>query len=89
LVVQQNDRSAKLLDTMLIYLPKYTCMPDKENIVNEIIEEIWEHPCPAYALLMEKIKHKAEEILKGRISIPLDPIDIPVDTTKRTYHWYN
>lgn len=89
LVVQQNDRSAKLLDTMLTYLPKYTCMPDKENIINAVIEQIWEHPCLAYARLREKVKHKAEEILKGRISIPLDPINIPVDTTKRTYHWYN
>jgi len=43
LVVQQNDRSAKLLDTMLTYLPKYTCMPDKENIINSVIERIWEH----------------------------------------------
>jgi hypothetical protein len=89
LVVQQNDRSAKLLDTMLTYLPKYTCLPDKESIINAVIEQIWEHPCPAYARLREKVKHKAEEISKGRITIPLDPIDIPVDTTKRTYHWYN
>jgi hypothetical protein len=89
LVVQQNNRSAKLLDTMLTYLPKYTCMPDKENIINAVIEQIWEHPCPAYVRLREKVKHKAEEILKERISISLDPTDIPVDTTKRTYHWYN
>jgi len=87
LVVQQNDRSAKLLDTILTHLPQYTCMPDKENIINEVIEEIWEHPCPAYARLREEIKHKAEEIVKGRISIPLDPIDIPVDTIKRKYYW--
>ena len=89
LVVQQNDRSAKLLDTMLTYIPKYTCLPDKENIINEVIEQIWEHPCPAYVRLREKVKHNAEKILKGRISNPFDPIDIPVDTTKRTYHWYN
>jgi len=89
LVVQQNDRSAKLLDTMLTYLPKYSCMPDKENIINSVIEQIWEHPCPAYARLREKVKHKAEEILKGRIRMTLDPLDIPVDTTKRTYYWYN
>lgn len=89
LVVQQNDKSANLLDTMLNYLPKYTCMPDKQNIINTVIEQIWEHPCPAYARIREKVKHKAEEILKGRISIPLDPIDIPVDTTKRKYHWFN
>lgn len=89
LVVQQNERSAKLLDTMLTYLPKYTCMPDKENIINEIIEQIWEHPCAAYTRLREKVKPKAEEILKGRITIPIGPIDIPVDTTKREFYWYN
>jgi hypothetical protein len=89
LVVQENDRSAKLLDTMLIYLPNYKCMPDKENIINAVIEQIWEHPCPAYAQLREKVKYKAEEILKGRVTIPHDSIDIPIDTTKRTYYWYN
>lgn len=86
LVVQQNEKSAKLLDTLLTYLPKYTCLPDKENIINTVIEEIWEHPCPAYTELREKIKDKAEEILKGRISIPTYPVDIPTDT-KRTFHW--
>jgi hypothetical protein len=89
LVVQQNERSAKLLDTMLTYLPKYTCMPDKENIIKTVIEQIWEHPCPAYAQLREKVKQKAEEILKRRISITIDPIDIPVDTAKRKFYWYN
>ena len=70
LVVQQNERSAKLLDTMLTYLARYTCMPDRENIINEVIEQIWEHPCPAYTRLREKVKYKAEEILKDRVSFP-------------------
>ena len=89
LVVQQNERSAKLLDTMLTYLPKHTCMPDNENIINAVIEQIWEHPCPAYTRLREKVKHKAEEILKERITLSVDPNDIPVDTTKRKFYWYN
>jgi hypothetical protein len=89
LVVQQSDRSAKLLDTMLTNIQRYTCMPDKESIINTVIEQIWEHPCPAYAELREKVKHKAEEILKRRISISVDPIDIPVDTTQRKFYWYN
>jgi hypothetical protein len=63
-------------------------MPDKENIINAVIEQIWEHPCPAYARLREKVKHKAEEILKGRITIPLNPIHIPADTTKKIFYWY-
>jgi hypothetical protein len=87
LVIQQNDRSANLLDTMLTNLPKYTCMPDKENIINEIKIQIWEHPCSAYTTLREKIRPKAEEISKGRISITLDPIHIPDDTKKKKFYW--
>jgi hypothetical protein len=89
LVIQQNDKSARLLDTMLTYLPKYTCMPDKENIIDEVIMAIWEHPCSAYTTLREKIRPKAEESLKGRITIPMDTYSVPVDTTKRIIHWYN
>lgn len=88
LVVQQTEKSARLLDTMLTYLPKNERMPDKETIINEIITAIWEHPCPAYAQLREKIKPKAEELLKGQISIPLDTYPTPVDTAGRTYRWY-
>ncbi|HSC53003.1 MAG TPA: hypothetical protein VLC98_05270 [Phnomibacter sp.] len=89
LAAQQNERSAKLLDTMLTRLPKYTCMPGKEYIINSVIEQIWEHPCPAYAQLREKVKPKAEELFKDRTTIPLAPAQLPIDTTKGTYHWYN
>lgn len=89
LAIQQNDRSAKLLDTMLTNLPRHTCMPDKENIIDEVIMQIWEHPCPAYIRLRDKIRYKAEEILKWRFSIPIDTYQLPVDTTKRIIGWYN
>lgn len=89
LVVQQTDRSARLLDTMLNNLPKYERMPDKETIISEVITAIWEHPCPAYARLRDKIKPKAEEILKWRISIPMDSLyQTRVDTTERKFRWY-
>jgi hypothetical protein len=89
LAIQQNDKSAKLLDTMLSRIPLQTCMPDKDNIVNEVITAIWDHPCSAYTRLREKIKPKAEEILKWQISIPLDSFAVPVDTTKKIIRWYN
>lgn len=88
LVVQQTEKSAKLLDTMLTYLPKYERMPDKETIINEVVTAIWEHPCPAYAKLRERIKPKAEELAKWQISIPMDTSAMRVDTTERTYRWY-
>lgn len=88
LVVQQNERSAKLLDTMLTYLPKYTRMPDKETIINAVITAIWEHPCPAYAKIRQRIKRKAEELSKWIFSVPVDRHEEPVDTTKENYRWH-
>lgn len=61
LVMQQDERSAKLLDTILTRLPLLTCMPDKEDIINETIKQIWDHPCPAYKSLRKKIKSRVEE----------------------------
>lgn len=87
LVVQKTNWSAKLLDTMLITLPRIERMPDKKNIYNDIVMAIWDHPCPAYAKLREKIKGKAKELLKWRIGFDLDPIEMPVDTTDYPIRW--
>jgi len=94
LAAQQNEGSARLLDTMLTRLSSQTCFPDRVNIVDEVIMEIWEHPCPAYARLRRKIKTKAEEILKKYISIPfedLEPIEKPMEkpdeTAKENIRW--
>lgn len=91
LVVQQNERSAKLLDTILTTLPKYTCMPYRENIITAVIMAIFEHPCPAYNTLRNKIAPKAKEILKEHISTPLiidaaPPEQYPI---KRKIHWFS
>jgi len=89
LVRQESNNSAKLLDTMLNRLPLRTCMPDKENIINEVIMAIWEHPCSAYEKLRGKIKPKAEAIARWQISIPTDSsYQIQVDTTVRKIRWY-
>lgn len=89
LVVQQSDKSSKLLDTMLNRLPLQTCMPDKEYILDNIITAIWEHPCTAYTELREKIRPKAEEILKSQISTSMDSsFQVQLDTTARKIRWY-
>lgn len=88
LVMQQSYKSTKLLDTMLIRLPKETCMPDKDYILNELIMEIWNHPCSAYAKLREKIKPIAEENLKKQSTLGSLYFDIPAkDTTKENIYW--
>lgn len=89
IVIQQSDKSAKLLDTMLNSLPLQTCMPDKDYIFDNVITAIWQHPCPVYTKLREKIKPKAEEILKSQISLPMDSsYQIQLDTTTRKIRWY-
>lgn len=88
LAIQKNNRSAKLLDTMLINLSMHTCMPDKENITNEVIMQIWKNPCSAYAALRKKIRPDAEKILRGRSIIQLDRSSSPIDTIERIIRWY-
>lgn len=89
LAVQRNDRSAKLLETMLTNLSTYPCMRDKDSINSTVIEQIWENQCPAYARLREKIRRKAEEILNERVTMQLDTNKFLTDTVNRVYHWYN
>lgn len=87
LIIQQNEKSAKLLDTLLNKLPLQTCMPDKESIIYHLVMEIWEHPCPIYAKLREKINFRVKKILEGRIIMPSQQIDLPIDTTKPMIGW--
>ena len=90
LVMQQNDGSARLLDTLLTLLPLQKCFPNKKYVIDHTIMEIWEHPCLAYTNLRQKIKLRAEEISKQVLKIPVDaendPID-KIDTTKKTIRW--
>lgn len=86
-VVQQNERSAALLDSMLISLSKFTWMPDRENIREEVISAIWEHPCAAYAKLRQKNRPKTTENLEPPLPVQEDSTE--VDRTRRTLRWYN
>ena len=98
LVMQQSDKSAKLLDTILNRLPLQTCLPDKDYILKEVMMEIREHPCPAYKKLLEKIELKVEQGLRSQIISPRDsaylsdlahdsPFKIPADTAKEKIRW--
>ena len=88
LAVQKNDNSAKLLDTMLNKLPNFSCLPAKQDIINDVILAIWDNQCPAYEKLRERIQPKAKELLKRIFSFKIDRNEEPIDTTKENYHWY-
>jgi hypothetical protein len=76
LVVQKTSNSANLLDSMLNRLELQTCMPDRENIITEIIMQIWKHPCTAYERLRAKIKSRALKISRWSTPIEVDTIKV-------------
>jgi hypothetical protein len=88
LVVQQSSESALLLDTMLNLLSLQSCLPNKIDIIDEAIRQIWDHPCPAYTSLREKIEPKAKDILKRVLVFPGDSSYLsPKDSAKKIIRW--
>lgn len=83
LILQKSDNSARLLDTVLKRLPLHKYISEKNNFIENVIVEIWKHPCPAYAALRERIKSKALEAMKGEIEFELEPRD----TSKQEIRW--
>lgn len=86
LVMQQNEQSATILDTIVQRLPRYEYVAGKTDVEGDIVDAVWEHPCPAYTKLREKIKRKA--ILRQQHSIPVERFEIPIDTTDENYRWW-
>lgn len=89
LVIQQSTRSARLLDTMLTGLRQFTCMPGRDEIISAIMMQVWDHPCPAYTALREKIRPRVQQKLKRQIFIEMDTNPLPPDTTKRKIWWWS
>jgi hypothetical protein len=88
LIVYQDERSAKIFDTILHRLPLVKCGFDKAYIEEHLITSLWEHPCPAFAPLNKKVRKKAEAYEKNNITV--DPITVeklPADTTTENIRW--
>lgn len=91
LVIQKNERSAKLLDSILMRLPMMKNVPDKGYLEDLTVEAVWDNPCSAYTRLREEIKPKVEVIIKQRNDSKIDPMPIepmPIDTTNVKIRWW-
>lgn len=84
---QKNEKSARILDTLLTRLPLLKCNPNKAYLEDNIVRQIWGNPHPAYKKLKDKIKDKAKEIFKNQLSMPMEQYDFPIDTTKENIRW--
>lgn len=69
LLAQQTTASAQLVDTMLNRLNAFPCMPDRDSILEFLIEEIWESTCPAYVHLRARVKQQAIEISGRKMEV--------------------
>jgi len=87
LVAQRTKKSATLLDTILTNLENYTWMRDRETILDETILAIWNTPCKAYEGLINKIESRARKLLKGRVSLDVDPVVIE-DSLDKRLKWF-
>ena len=85
LVAQQSNESARLIDTMMLYLPKMNRMPERENILFELKKAIWNKPCAAYAGLRKKIQPEMIQSNTTDYSIKFE--NAPVNE-KAVFWWY-
>jgi hypothetical protein len=81
LVPYQNERSAIILDTILQTLPRLKCRVNAKNYEQTLVKYIWEHPCPAYSRLREKIKTKIKKY-------DWQSFRFKVDTIPDKIRWY-
>jgi hypothetical protein len=82
LAVYQNERSAEIMEKILQQLPHLQCRPNSGNYEQMLIQSIWEHPCPAYSRLREKIKSKAETYSRQTFKMEIG------DTVPDKIRWY-
>jgi hypothetical protein len=82
LAVYQDERSAEIMEKILQQLPHLQCRPNSGNYEQMLIQSIWEHPCPAYSRLREKIKSKAETYSRQTFKMEIG------DTVPDKIRWY-
>jgi hypothetical protein len=70
------------MEKILQQLPHLQCRPNSGNYEQMLIQSIWEHPCPAYSRLREKIKSKAETYSRQTFKMEIG------DTVPDKIRWY-
>lgn len=76
----KNNRSARILETILNKKPLVNCSADTNWLRDELIYAIWDNPCEAYLKLRRQIEGKVKDDEKKRMPLPLvDPIDLPAE----------
>jgi hypothetical protein len=84
IAVYKNERSAKILGSILNRKPFINCPGDTNSLKHTLIYAIWDNPCEAYAKLRKQIETSIKKYEKNRMAmeLPLDgPVELKTDTS--------
>lgn len=92
--VYKNKKAEKILDSIFNKKPFMPCPVDTSWFRRELVNAIWNNPCPAYEQLRKQaapyMKRYKEEEKRAGDGLPLDDVNAEIhkDTTKEPVQWY-
>ena len=91
IAIYKNERSEKILSSILNRSPFLPCDVDTSDLKEELIYSIWNNPCKAYSGLKKQIEasyRKYEDENKKNPGFKLNPPDLVKDTSKEPVKWW-
>jgi hypothetical protein len=85
--VYKNERSARVLDSILNRKPFINCEADTSYLKSVVRNAIWDHPCPAYVKLRAQVEAKVKEDLKNALEIEPAPSIESTDSSDEKIRW--
>lgn len=88
LTTYKNDRSARILDSILNRRPFIPCAADTNSCRSALVWAIWTNNCKAYQKLRSQVKREIRFEEENSITLPLDPPVISDDTSAEPIRWW-
>lgn len=85
--VYKNERSARILDSILNKKPFINCPADTSYLKSVVRDAIWYNPCPAYTKLRAQVEAKVKEDLKNALEIDNTYPIIRADSSDEKIRW--
>jgi hypothetical protein len=87
LATYKNDRSARILDSILNRKPLLDCAADSNYLRTRLSYAIWGNPCPAYAKLRLQVEAMIKESEKNSLGPALNyPVEV-IDSSEEKIRW--
>ena len=87
MAVYKNEKSARMLDSILNRKPFINCEADTSYLKSVTRNAIWDNPCPAYAKLRAQVEARVKEDLKKALEPgPAHPIE-SIDSSAEKIRW--